>query len=152
MYPKKDDTKRWTLFTYGESNSKGSRVGLVLINPSGVEFTYALRLNFTSTNNEVEYEAILAGLQMTAKIKVQEIDAKVDSKNSKQKANVLSKLATIAFDHLTKKVLVEIMSERSTDQKELNAMVEDKEDNWMTPIIKCLREGVWPEDKAKQGP
>ncbi|GJY37337.1 reverse transcriptase domain-containing protein [Tanacetum coccineum] len=54
----------WTLFTDGASNSKGSGAGLVLISASGVEFTYALRLNFASTNNEEEYEAFLAGLRM----------------------------------------------------------------------------------------
>ncbi|GJW71217.1 reverse transcriptase domain-containing protein [Tanacetum coccineum] len=51
-WPNKDDMERCTLFTDGASNSKGSGASLVLISPSGVEFTYALLLNFTSTNNE----------------------------------------------------------------------------------------------------
>ncbi|GJZ50939.1 zinc knuckle CX2CX4HX4C containing protein [Tanacetum coccineum] len=76
----KDDAEKWTLFTDGASNSKGSGAGLVLISPSGTEFTYALCLNFTSTNNDEEYEALLAGLRMAAKIKLQVIDVKVDSK------------------------------------------------------------------------
>ncbi|GJW96348.1 hypothetical protein Tco_0178156 [Tanacetum coccineum] len=50
----KDVVEKWTLFTDGASNNKGSGAGLVLISPSGVEFTYALRLNFTSMNNEAE--------------------------------------------------------------------------------------------------
>ncbi|GJR97036.1 reverse transcriptase domain-containing protein [Tanacetum coccineum] len=144
----KDDVERWALFTDGASNSKGSGAGLVLISPSGVEFTYALQLNFTSTNNEAEYEALLAGLRLAAK--VQDIDVKVDLKlvasqvdksyaasstsminylatareciaglksftiqniprNLNQKANILSKLATHAFDHLMKEVLVEVL-------------------------------------------
>ncbi|GKD31197.1 reverse transcriptase domain-containing protein, partial [Tanacetum coccineum] len=37
--PNKDDVERWTLFTDGASNGKGSRAGLVLISPSSVEFT-----------------------------------------------------------------------------------------------------------------
>nr|GEW43040.1 hypothetical protein [Tanacetum cinerariifolium] len=78
--PNKDNVDRWTIFTDDASNSKGSRAGLVLISPSSVEFTYALRLNFTSTNNEAEYEALLAGLRMTRKMKVRDIDVKVDSK------------------------------------------------------------------------
>ncbi|GKD60121.1 reverse transcriptase domain-containing protein [Tanacetum coccineum] len=81
----KDDVERWTLFTNGASNSKGSSVGLVLISPSGVEFTYALRLNFTSTNNEAEYEALLAGLRLAAK--VQDIDVKVDLKLAASQIN-----------------------------------------------------------------
>nr|GEY23272.1 reverse transcriptase domain-containing protein [Tanacetum cinerariifolium] len=59
--PNQDDVEKWTLFTNGASNNKRSGAGLVLISPSGVEFMYALRINFTSTNNEAEYEALLAG-------------------------------------------------------------------------------------------
>ncbi|GJR65370.1 hypothetical protein Tco_0011435 [Tanacetum coccineum] len=59
-------------------------------------------------------------------------------------------LATHTFDHLTKKFLVEVLAERSTDQKEVGAIVEEEEDSWMTPIIRCLAEGVWPEDKDER--
>nr|GEX76636.1 hypothetical protein [Tanacetum cinerariifolium] len=79
-WPNKDDMERWTLFTDEASNSKGSGGSLVLISPSGVEFTYAVRLNFASTNNKAEYEALLAGLRMARKMKVQNIDVKVDLK------------------------------------------------------------------------
>ncbi|GJT63342.1 reverse transcriptase domain-containing protein [Tanacetum coccineum] len=151
---------------------------------------YALRLNFTSTNNEAEYEALLAGLRMAKKMNVQDIDARVDSKlvasqinesyvasstsmvkylatakeciaefrsfiiqntprSLNQKADILSKLATHAFDYLTKKVLVEVLAERSTDRKEVDAIIEEEEDNWITLIIRCLAEGVWPKDKEE---
>ncbi|GJS92461.1 hypothetical protein Tco_0799429 [Tanacetum coccineum] len=42
----KDDIESWTLFTDGASGLKGSGAGLVLIGPSGIEYTYALRLTF----------------------------------------------------------------------------------------------------------
>nr|GEZ74322.1 putative reverse transcriptase domain, ribonuclease H-like domain protein [Tanacetum cinerariifolium]GEZ76140.1 putative reverse transcriptase domain, ribonuclease H-like domain protein [Tanacetum cinerariifolium] len=125
--PNKDDSERWTLFTDGASNGKGSRAGLVLISPSGVEFTYALRLNFASTNNEAEYEALLAGLRMARKMKVRNIDVKVYSK-----------------------LVAKVLLERSTDQKEVGAIVEEEEDNCMTLIIRCLAGGVWPIDKDER--
>ncbi|GKF18835.1 reverse transcriptase domain-containing protein, partial [Tanacetum coccineum] len=56
----RDNIESWTLLTDGASNPKGSGAGLVLIRPSGVEYTYALRLTFPSTNNDAEYEALLA--------------------------------------------------------------------------------------------
>ncbi|GKA98874.1 reverse transcriptase domain-containing protein [Tanacetum coccineum] len=56
--------EEWTLYTDGVSNPKGVGVGLVLIDPNGVEYAYAIRLNFASTNNEAEYEALLAGLRI----------------------------------------------------------------------------------------
>nr|GEZ74807.1 reverse transcriptase domain-containing protein [Tanacetum cinerariifolium] len=54
--------EEWILFTDEASSLKEARAGLVLIDPTGTEYTYAIRLNFVSTNNEVEYEALLAGL------------------------------------------------------------------------------------------
>ncbi|GKF19218.1 reverse transcriptase domain-containing protein, partial [Tanacetum coccineum] len=68
-------------------------------------------------------------------------------RNQNQKADVLSKLASVAFNHLTKEVLVEVLNERSTKRKEISTIVEEEGDNWMTPIIQCLEKGIWPEDK-----
>ncbi|GJX78309.1 reverse transcriptase domain-containing protein, partial [Tanacetum coccineum] len=56
--------EEWTLYTDRASSSKGVGVGLILIDPTGTEYTYAIRLNFPSTNNEAEYEALLAGLRI----------------------------------------------------------------------------------------
>ncbi|GJR89907.1 reverse transcriptase domain-containing protein [Tanacetum coccineum] len=49
----------WTLFTDGSSCVDGSGAGLILINPEGAEFTYAMRFRFDATNNEAEYEALI---------------------------------------------------------------------------------------------
>ncbi|GKE40151.1 reverse transcriptase domain-containing protein [Tanacetum coccineum] len=68
------------LFTDGASSLKGTGAGLVLIDLAGTEYTYAIRLNFASTNNEAEYEALLAGLRIAEKMKVRALKAKVDSK------------------------------------------------------------------------
>ncbi|GKF01153.1 hypothetical protein Tco_0028076, partial [Tanacetum coccineum] len=32
----------------------------------------------------------------------------------------------------------------------VSAIVEEEEDNCMTPIIRCLAEGVWPKDKDER--
>ncbi|GKE00101.1 reverse transcriptase domain-containing protein, partial [Tanacetum coccineum] len=76
----KDDTKSWTLFTDGASSQKGSGAGLVLIGPNSIEYTYALRLTFPSTNNEAEYEALLAGLRIARQMNISNTEVKVDSK------------------------------------------------------------------------
>ncbi|GKA40797.1 reverse transcriptase domain-containing protein [Tanacetum coccineum] len=62
--------------------------------------------------------------------------------NQNQKADVLSKLASVAFNHLMKEVLVEVLNTKSVDTREMNAIVEEEEDNWMNPIIRCLEEGI----------
>nr|GEX16031.1 reverse transcriptase domain-containing protein [Tanacetum cinerariifolium] len=46
----------------GSSCTNGSGAGLILTNPEGMEFTYALRFMFDATNNEAEYEALITGL------------------------------------------------------------------------------------------
>nr|GFB68831.1 reverse transcriptase domain-containing protein [Tanacetum cinerariifolium] len=70
----------WTLFTDGSSCVDGSGAGLILTNPDGVEFTYALRFQFAASNNEAEYEALIAGLRIATQIGVKNIQANVDSK------------------------------------------------------------------------
>nr|GFA70340.1 reverse transcriptase domain-containing protein [Tanacetum cinerariifolium] len=40
------------LFTDGSSCVDGSGAGLIIMDPKGMEFTYALRFRFNATNNE----------------------------------------------------------------------------------------------------
>ncbi|GJW80626.1 reverse transcriptase domain-containing protein [Tanacetum coccineum] len=129
-----EETKpeEWTMYTDGASSTKGVGARLVLIDPSRAEYTYTLRLNFTSSNNEAEYEALLAGLRIAQKMKVQVLKAKVDSKLA---ADVLSKLASVAFNHLTKEILVEVLNSRSTDVEEVNDIVDEEGDQGRTWLI-----------------
>nr|GEV27653.1 reverse transcriptase domain-containing protein [Tanacetum cinerariifolium] len=69
----------WTLFTDGSSCVDGSGVGLILTNPKGIEFTYALRFQFVASNNEAEYEAQIAGLWIAARMGVKNVHVSVDS-------------------------------------------------------------------------
>nr|GFC85875.1 reverse transcriptase domain-containing protein [Tanacetum cinerariifolium] len=68
------------LFTDGSSCVDGSGAGLILTNPVGVEFTYALRFQFTASNNEAEYEALVAGLRIATQMGVKNVQVNVDSK------------------------------------------------------------------------
>ncbi|GJR14078.1 reverse transcriptase domain-containing protein [Tanacetum coccineum] len=69
----------WKLFTDGASSSDGSGAGLMLVNPEGKEYTYALRFEFETTNNEAEYEALIAGLRIAKEMQIQELAIFVDS-------------------------------------------------------------------------
>ena len=46
----------------GVANQKGLGIGIVMISPDGITLEKSLRLSFSTTNNEAEYEALLAGL------------------------------------------------------------------------------------------
>ncbi|GKB00663.1 reverse transcriptase domain-containing protein [Tanacetum coccineum] len=54
----------WKLYTDGASSSNGSGAGIMLVNPEGKEYTYALRFEFEMTNKKAEYEALLQGLRI----------------------------------------------------------------------------------------
>nr|GEV44048.1 reverse transcriptase domain-containing protein [Tanacetum cinerariifolium] len=57
-----------------------SGAGLLLTSPEGIEFTYALRFQFTASNNEAEYEALVAGLRIAVRMRVKDVQVSVDSK------------------------------------------------------------------------
>ncbi|XP_073130891.1 uncharacterized protein [Henckelia pumila] len=52
----------WKVYVDGSSSIEGSGVGVVLISPMGEEMKLAVKLDFKASNNEAEYEAVLAGL------------------------------------------------------------------------------------------
>ena len=52
----------------GAANHRGSRMGLVLISPERIIIEKFLRLGFSATNNEAEYEALLVGMTLVQKM------------------------------------------------------------------------------------
>ncbi|GJT45271.1 reverse transcriptase domain-containing protein [Tanacetum coccineum] len=161
-----------------------------LRSPEGNEFTYALRFQFTASNNEAEYEAPIAGLWIAAHIGVRNVHVSVDSKlvanqvlgtyvakeenmvkylekakslisgfanfslsqvprSKNKKADALSKIASTSFAHLSKQVLVEILKEKSIQEKEVATVVEEEGPTWMTPIIEYLKNGTLPDDSKE---
>ncbi|GJU05859.1 zf-CCHC domain-containing protein [Tanacetum coccineum] len=51
----------------------------MLISPEGKKYTYALRFEFKATNNEAEYEALLACLRMAKEMEVKDLSILVNS-------------------------------------------------------------------------
>ena len=58
----------WKVYVDGAANQRGSGVGLVLIFPKRATIEKSLRLGFSATNNEAEYEALLQGMTMVQKM------------------------------------------------------------------------------------
>ncbi|GKE48064.1 reverse transcriptase domain-containing protein [Tanacetum coccineum] len=172
--------KPWTMFMDGLSCIDGPGAGLILTSLEGTNFTYALRFQFTASNNEAEYEALIAGLRIAAQMGAHHVQVSVDSKlvenqvlgtyvakeenmikylekvktlvsgfasflinqvprSKKKKADALSKIASTSFAHLSKQVLVEILKEKSIQEKEVAEVVEEEGPTWMMLIIEYLR-------------
>ncbi|GJS24796.1 reverse transcriptase domain-containing protein [Tanacetum coccineum] len=100
------ETNIWKLYTDGSSNEHRSGAGLIMIDPEGAKYSYALRLNFSNSNNDAEYEALLAGLRIATKMKISHIP-----REENRKADALSKLAAVQCEGLTKRVLIEELNE-----------------------------------------
>ncbi|XP_075633857.1 uncharacterized protein LOC142606379 [Castanea sativa] len=58
------ETPIWRVHTDGSSNKQVGGVGVVLHTPKGDKIECMIRLGFTTTNNEAEYEALVAGLDL----------------------------------------------------------------------------------------
>ena len=51
-------------------------MGLVLVSPERITIKKSLRLNFSATNNEAEYEALLIGMMMVQRMGGKAVDRK----------------------------------------------------------------------------
>ena len=51
--------KNWVVYVNGSSTKKYGGAGVLLITPEGKKLNSSLRLKFRTTNNEVEYEAVM---------------------------------------------------------------------------------------------
>ena len=54
----------WKVYVDGAANQKRSRVAIVQVSPEMITLEKPLKLDFSATNNEAEYEALLMGMAM----------------------------------------------------------------------------------------
>ena len=74
-----DSLDWWTLNIDRVSRQTGAGIGLQLRSPSGDKTEQAIRLRFSASNNESEYEAILAGLELEATLFADKLLVRSDS-------------------------------------------------------------------------
>ncbi|KAF8090284.1 hypothetical protein N665_0480s0006 [Sinapis alba] len=69
----------WILHVDGASSNKGSGIGVHLQSPTGELIEQLFRLGFAASNNEAEYEALIAGLRMAKVVGAKRLHAFCDS-------------------------------------------------------------------------
>ncbi|XP_013658791.1 uncharacterized protein LOC106363622 [Brassica napus] len=69
----------WILHVDGSSSKQGFRFGIWLTSPTGKVLEQSFRLEFHASNNEAEYEALIAGLRLAHGLKIRNIHAYCDS-------------------------------------------------------------------------
>ena len=73
------DLSIWKLSVDGASNAQGRGAGLILTSPEGIDVEYALIFGFRTSNNETEYEAVIAGLNLAHSLEVDQLEVCSDS-------------------------------------------------------------------------
>jgi ribonuclease HI len=73
------DVEAWTIFCDGSWGNFGAGAGAILVAPSKVRTCYAIRLDFSCTNNISEYEALLLGLRKLKAMGIRRAILKTDS-------------------------------------------------------------------------
>jgi len=71
---------QWTLHVDGSSNPRGAGADIVLEGPNDILIEKSLHFAFKTSNNQAEYEAILAGLSLAREVGVKKLTCKTDSK------------------------------------------------------------------------
>nr|KYP51935.1 Retrovirus-related Pol polyprotein from transposon 297 family [Cajanus cajan] len=76
MLPESD---LWTLHVDGSSNQQGSGADIILEGPGRVVIEQSLRFGFKTSNNQAEYEALLAGLRLAYDLGITTVQCFSDS-------------------------------------------------------------------------
>ncbi|GJS50232.1 reverse transcriptase domain-containing protein [Tanacetum coccineum] len=148
-------SNEWKLYTDRASSSDGSGAGLMLIGPAGNgnhESSDIPRLTTSGKPNKGTY----AAKQLSIKSYLQKVKTALKGfegytfehvrRNQNKKADALSKLASMTFEHLTKEVLVEVLAKRSIEEKEVLKVEIKEKRSWMSPIQEYLLSGLLSKD------
>ena len=73
------DLPIWKLSVNGATNAQGSGAGLILTSLEVIDIEYALRFGFQASNNEAEYEAVIAGLSLAHSLEIDQLEVCSDS-------------------------------------------------------------------------
>ena len=63
----------WKVYVDGSSTRQGSGIGILLISPREDKLQLSVRLNYRATNNEAEYEALIAGVQAARHVRASRV-------------------------------------------------------------------------------
>ena len=68
-----EDSKKWIVYVDGSSTQHAGGIGVVLQSLEGDKLKHKVRLQYQTTNNEVEYEALLKGLELARSVEAKSI-------------------------------------------------------------------------------
>ncbi|XP_075640351.1 uncharacterized protein LOC142612113 [Castanea sativa] len=163
-----EETPIWRVHTDGSSNKHAGGVGVVLHTPEGDKIECIICLDFATTNNEAEYEALVAGLDLAiaagaksaivysdSRIVASQVNGSYDCKNERMKRyleEVKGRTNNLQF----KMIQIPREENQETDRLAKTASAEpmiipkqevSNEHCWTAPIVAYLKEGKLPDNK-----
>ncbi|KAL0411147.1 UNVERIFIED_CONTAM: hypothetical protein Slati_3704400 [Sesamum latifolium] len=153
--------QKWLLHVDGSSTAQGSGAGIVITTPQGEDLEFVIKFGFKASNNEAEYEALVIGMRMAheigarhllaysdSQLVVKQVEATYETKDKKKKTprQIPSKLASSLEDCRTRHITIRYLPEARTP---LAVQPITTVEDWRTPIIKWIEEGLLPENRWK---
>ncbi|XP_030923207.1 uncharacterized protein LOC115950096 [Quercus lobata] len=117
-----EEAPQWSIHTDGSSNRQAGGADIVLLSPKGDTVECMVRLDFPITNNEAEYEALVAGLDLGKAARAESVIIYCNSQVVTNQVN---------GDY-----------EYPDDVQKIGS-----ENNWTTPLVSYLKNGVLPDEK-----
>ncbi|KAM1815936.1 hypothetical protein ACFX11_000434 [Malus domestica] len=99
-YKIKPTAPAWSLYVDGSSNQQGCGAGLVLTILNKVALEYAIRFKFKASNNEAEYEALLAGLLLENTLGLNELTSSVTPNRWLTRSPITLTLRIASWQHI----------------------------------------------------
>ncbi|XP_074374316.1 uncharacterized protein LOC141714714 [Apium graveolens] len=149
---------KWKLFEDGSVAEKKCGAGLILSSPEGFEICQAIRFDFPLTNNEAEYEALLAVIELARSLEAKHLRAFSKSmlvvkhfmgeyEENNARADALSRLASAETQNLTGSIYLTEAKMPSIEKKECLEIHQGSD--WMSPLRSFLEKGILPPDRRK---
>ena len=73
------DYRPWKVYVDGVSSAMGAGAEIVIITPEGIRLEHSFRLGFKASNNEAEYEALLARFKIVLGMGARDVEIYSDS-------------------------------------------------------------------------
>ena len=67
------NSEKWIVYVDGSSTQYAGGIGVVLLSPEGDKLRYKVRLQYQTTNYEVEYEALFKRLELAKSVEAKSI-------------------------------------------------------------------------------
>ncbi|XP_030963816.1 uncharacterized protein LOC115984981 [Quercus lobata] len=152
---------KWVVHVDGSSTLYAGGIGVVLQSPEGDKLKYKARLQYQTTNNEVEYEALLKGLELAKSVEadtilvmgdsqlvIGQVNGTYEAKEDRMKKEENVEADTLAKEASANEALDDIDGVHYMPSIDLPELMQiEGEGNWMTPIVSYLKDGRLPEEK-----